>query len=623
MTAPNFFILGAQKTGVPFLIETLSRHPDIFLSPATNPCLFAQENVTAKSVQAYEKRYFSEAPADARVGEGATTYLQWPHALANLQTHIKGTPRFVVSLRQPTDKAIAFFIHNWRRGRYAPGTTITDAFDMKLGLSPLATSLYGDAIKRWLDAYPPASFCFITYDQLVTDTQGTLRKITDFLDAVPLSGPVKPYQDSDPDLAWAGKVVTLRDPKPTDISPPRINRSDLTALHDRFAQDIEHTAALTGLDLSKWHKRPKITPHKMPGKKMKTSKPRFIFHVGFPKCGSTSIFTSLRANLSEMNKQKVFVLNDKFNIATKASEVRNPLWQIQEARQSRETREAMVDRLRLQIKRADGDSTLIFSSEVLGEIAGDGIFDGFDDIAHVDVIGYFRPQISWIPSAWKQWQSRDGITLKDATDAYVADHKPDYLGDMNRWQTALPKANTILRPFLREELVDQSPLHDFMTLIDFKYDTLETESEIKNPSIDYALLHLMMLHHSMFFTSRHDSKMMHALVKMLPPQYLKTNAIMLNTQMQAAITDGFRADNEEILSRFLPKGEVATYFEKYFTRPDVPDGDAYPDFAQDDILQRARDIIKDVFDINVDDLSGNGHRLATALHGIISPRIDS
>ena len=623
MRAPNFFILGVQKAGVPFLKSSLSAHPDIFLSTAVRHNLFIPEHVTKQDVQTYlQANFHDHANSDLQrgvwAGEGATTYLQWPHALTNMHVHLGKKPRFVVSLRQPTEKAVAFFLHNWRQQRYAPGTTITRACDMKFGLSPRATSLYADAIQRWLDVYPADCFCFITENQLRTETQATLGKITDFVGLAPLNGATQPYPDDTPGLAWDGDTLVARGQQDGDTIYPKINKRELTALQDGFAQDIERTATLTGMDLSAWHTQPAITHHKIKKRKGPAPKPRFIFHVGFPKCGSTSIFTSFRANLPAMNDQKVFVLNDNFDIATKPSEVQNPLWQIQNAQTSGDVRNTMIDRLRQHIQQASSDTTLILSAENLGEMGGEGHFDGFDDIADVDVVGYFRPQISWIPSAWKQWQSRDGISLTDATDAFVAGHKPDYLGAINRWQAALPKARMHLRPFIREELENGHPLYDFMTLIGFTYDTLEIKSEIKNPSIDYALLHLMMLNHDLFFKSRHDSTLMHALVRRLPARYLKTNAPMLTTQMQDTITNAFRADNMEILSRMMPQADVEGYFNTYFVPRDIPEGTAYPDFPDEEIIARASDILEKTFGIRTPKPGRTGRSLAEALQKILT-----
>jgi len=341
---------------------------------------------------------------------------------------------------------------------------------------------------------------------------------------------------------------------------------------------------------------------------------RLIFHIGFPKCGSTTIFRSIAPNLKALRQQRFFVFNDKFELARRRGEVRTPLWQLQQARASAAAQDAMREKLRTQIEQAPKNSTLILSSEVLGSLAYKRMFTGFDDIADVEVIGYFRPQVDWIPSGWKQWDSREGVPLQDATEKYIAEGRPAYLDMMNTWQDDLPKARTTFRLFARDALVAQNPLHDFMTQIGVEFDTLKTLSETMNPSIDYALLHLMMRHHDLFFKTRHDSNLMKVFVSRLPAEYLKTNVAMLNTQMLSAITDAFRDDNMTMLSRSMSPDEAQKAFETYFVRPAVPEGTAYPDIPEEDILSRAADILERALGLSVADTSNSRRALAVALH---------
>jgi len=346
--------------------------------------------------------------------------------------------------------------------------------------------------------------------------------------------------------------------------------------------------------------------------------PRLIFHIGFSKCGSTSISQSFKPNFQAMLDQKFYVLNDAFEIAHKASELRTPLWAIQKARTSPAARTHMQDMLRRQIDRLGKNSTLILSSEILGPANNEGMFAGFDDIADVEVVAYFRPQIDWIPSGWKQWESRVGITLKDATAAYITEGRPAYRKMLDDWQASVPKAKITLRLFARDALINGSPMDDFMTQIGFNYDELKTSETAQNPSVDYALLHLMMRHHDLFFKNRHDSALMKILVSRLPDAYLKTNAPMLNEHMIQDISAAFADDNKALLARVVPKNEIDATYARYFTKPPVPAGTAYPDFKDADILARAQGILSETFGIDVQTSGTDGRALAQALHASLT-----
>jgi len=258
MTAPNFFILGAQKAGTTYLAKVLSLHPEVFFSEPKELMFFSKADIDQTDFRTYKDEYFSGTRGEKWVGEGSTTYLQWPDALDNLKAHIEGTPKFIVCLRQPTEKAISFFIHNWRRNRYEPGTTLTQTLDMKLGLSPLHTSLYAPSIKRWLKAYPRENFCFMKFDHLQAAPDRFVRKATDFLGIAPSSDIPNKLINAGLPLIWEDGKLTIASKIDKDQTRPVFTLEELEALHDRFQDDIKETAELTGLPLVNWAKLPQF-----------------------------------------------------------------------------------------------------------------------------------------------------------------------------------------------------------------------------------------------------------------------------------------------------------------------------------------------------------------------------
>jgi hypothetical protein len=256
MTAPNFFILGAQKAGTTYLAKVLSLHPEVFFSEPKELMFFSKANITDTDFRTYKDEHFSGTRGEDWVGEGSTTYLQWPDALPNMQKHIKGTPKFIVCLRQPTEKAVSFFIHNWRRNRYDVGITITDTLDMKLGLSALHTSLYAPSIKRWLAAYPRESFCFMKFDHLQATPDRFVRKATNFLGIKPAEDVPNKLINAGLPLIWEDGKLTIASKVEADQTRPVFTVEEIEALHARFQDDIAETADLTGLPLNNWAKIP-------------------------------------------------------------------------------------------------------------------------------------------------------------------------------------------------------------------------------------------------------------------------------------------------------------------------------------------------------------------------------
>tara|TARA_R110002074_G_scaffold399168_1_gene591947 strand:+ start:185 stop:967 length:783 start_codon:yes stop_codon:yes gene_type:complete len=256
MPAPNFFILGAQKAGTTYLAKALSSHPDVLFSEPKELMFFSRPKINKRDFRTYKDDYFSVARREKWVGEGSTTYLQWPDALPNLQTYIEGQPKFIVCLRQPTEKAVSFFIHNWRRDRYAPGTTITDTLDEYLGLSPLGTGLYAPSLRRWLDAYPRENFCFMKFDHLQATPDRFVRKATDFLGIAPSTDVPNKLINAGLPLIWENGQLTIASKVDDDQTRPVFTVEELEALHARFQSDIAETAELTDLPLNNWAKIP-------------------------------------------------------------------------------------------------------------------------------------------------------------------------------------------------------------------------------------------------------------------------------------------------------------------------------------------------------------------------------
>ncbi len=254
---PNFFILGAQKSGTSYLAAALARHPDVYFTNPKEPLFFQKQGLTRADYDEYLIDHFSDARDETWAGEGSTVYLQWPRALDHIRSFVPGTPKFIVCLRQPTEKAVSFYIHNWRRGRYPEGTTLQETLAMRDTLSVLFSSLYAPSIERWFDAYPPENFCFIDFATLQRDPAAFVETAADLLgiDTSAIRIPDSTINEGIP-LAWEGdELIATRQPEAAN-GPARFTRDSIAELHERCLPDISATEALTGLDLSNWRALP-------------------------------------------------------------------------------------------------------------------------------------------------------------------------------------------------------------------------------------------------------------------------------------------------------------------------------------------------------------------------------
>jgi Sulfotransferase domain len=202
--APNFFIVGAPKSGTTALSQYLGTHPNVFFSPVKEPHFFDLD--TSKRVKAGLQTYlslFSQAEPDLHtaVGEGSTGYLFSKVAVSEI---LKFNPdsKFIVMLRNPVD-----LVHAWHSEMYYEGIEDIVDFERAWRLEgerregrriPYACwepkkLLYsewgklGDQVERLLSVVARDRLKVIVFDDFVADTRGVYEQVLSFL-GVPLAG---------------------------------------------------------------------------------------------------------------------------------------------------------------------------------------------------------------------------------------------------------------------------------------------------------------------------------------------------------------------------------------------------------------------------------------------------
>jgi len=91
------------------------------------------------------------------------------------------------------------------------------------------------------------------------------------------------------------------------------------------------------------------------------------------------------------------------------------------------------------------------------------LFAGLDNEFEVDVIFYLRPQFQWIPSAWKQWELKRGMSLNDFVAHCINTGRPRFKLGIETWRPALPSAALHVRLLIPELLTGRDPAGDFFT----------------------------------------------------------------------------------------------------------------------------------------------------------------
>lgn len=124
---PNFFIVGAAKAGTTSLHHYLQQHPDIFLPSIKESFFFSGLRKNSFNGVGSEygqdiveeldryKKLFEDVNNEKAIGEACVAYLYFfERTINNIRTYLKETPKIVIVLRDPAERAFSNYRHHVR-----------------------------------------------------------------------------------------------------------------------------------------------------------------------------------------------------------------------------------------------------------------------------------------------------------------------------------------------------------------------------------------------------------------------------------------------------------------------------------------------------------------------------
>jgi hypothetical protein len=198
---PNFFIVGAARSGTSSLVRYLGQHPEIYIPPWKEALFFAAESLPRcfagpgderlnrliiRDPEQYA-RLFAAVREEKAIGESSVFYLCYPDAAERIARTITD-PRIIVLLRNPVDRAYSAYMHLVRDGRET--LTFAEGLDAeeerrRQNFEPIwwykALGLYYGQVKHYLDVFGARRVHVVLYDDLCADPQRVLRDIFSFL----------------------------------------------------------------------------------------------------------------------------------------------------------------------------------------------------------------------------------------------------------------------------------------------------------------------------------------------------------------------------------------------------------------------------------------------------------
>lgn len=221
---PDFLIIGAQKCGTSALYTYLSYHPQLKKSILKEINYF---NDKFDKKTNWYKRHFPLLPGlkkDIQTYEATPEYLYHPNVaerIASFSPHIK----LILLLRNPVDRAISNYWHNFNSGREK--LSMRETFEKEIALinkenkkpsddkfynntrrysSNLDRGIYSLQIERYLKHFNLNQILILKSEDFFQDPQATLDKTTDFLT-------IDQFSFSDTKPRGVGKYKTKTDPQ--------------------------------------------------------------------------------------------------------------------------------------------------------------------------------------------------------------------------------------------------------------------------------------------------------------------------------------------------------------------------------------------------------------------------
>jgi hypothetical protein len=177
---PNFIYIGPDKAGSSWLHECLLTHPQVFMPVAKD--LYFFDRYYDRGLPWYLSQFSDATPRQRVVGEVCQDYLFCSEAPARIEESL-GTARFMVTLRDPADRAFSSYLYMLKQGQ-TPGTFL-EALEGRPEL--IEHGRYATGIERFVDRFGQDQLYVAVFDDLVTDPQSFIDALLVWLDIDPMT----------------------------------------------------------------------------------------------------------------------------------------------------------------------------------------------------------------------------------------------------------------------------------------------------------------------------------------------------------------------------------------------------------------------------------------------------
>ncbi len=289
---PDFFVVGAAKSGTTALWKYFQSHPEIFVTKkiGEKELGYFSPHYGITDEQKYLS-YFKASKENQLAGEVCHAYLSSPESAQLIKSKIPNA-KIIIMLRNPIDRA--YSLYNWmtingyenaknfetalKNEKETNPSSITQRHSFYQNYLYFSSGLYYEQVKRYYDLFPQNTLVLV-YDDFKKNQDLTLNKICAFLGiqkysenfkekrtnvshkirSVPLHYSLLKLKKSKyTRIPILGRIIQLLSVNllklnTKNIAPDLLKESTREKLAANYSSDIEKTSKLIGVDLvSRW-----------------------------------------------------------------------------------------------------------------------------------------------------------------------------------------------------------------------------------------------------------------------------------------------------------------------------------------------------------------------------------
>jgi hypothetical protein len=193
---PQFLVIGAQKCATTWLYKCLKEHPELYLPPYKRDVDHLASHTYQEIGVEHYFRNFGDATSEQKIVDVSVEYMFDKSCAELVHRHIP-SPKLIVSLRNPIERAISAYYWSVRKGfipdlpleegmqHVIKGDGRDDANAKQIYKDILERGFYDLQINRYLKYFDISDFIFVLYDEIHRNPWGVIKSVYEFMEVSP------------------------------------------------------------------------------------------------------------------------------------------------------------------------------------------------------------------------------------------------------------------------------------------------------------------------------------------------------------------------------------------------------------------------------------------------------